>query len=124
MATRLSTQSRLRACSIATSYTVPVTPALGMVTVRSSIWPITRVSVEALLEPAHVEQAGGVHLPAVDVGHPGHGDEDPAASEDLGHHPQHPRLADLGAHRHDRIPDLSDLVALGSKIGSPTRRAA
>lgn len=49
-ATRESTQSRLRACSIATSKTTPVTPTPPegslMVTVRSSIWPITSVSVE------------------------------------------------------------------------------
>ena len=37
----------------------------------------------ALLEPAHVQQPGGVDLPAVDVGDPGHRDEDPAAPEHL-----------------------------------------
>ena len=31
---------------------------------RSSIWPTTRVSVGPLLEAAHVEQAGRVDLPA------------------------------------------------------------
>ena len=45
-ATRESTQSRVRACSIATSKTTPSMPVLRTVTLRSSIWPITSVSVE------------------------------------------------------------------------------
>ena len=45
-ATRESTQSRVRACSIATSKTTPSTPVLRTFTLRSSIWPTTRVSVE------------------------------------------------------------------------------
>ncbi len=45
-ATRERYQSRFRACSIATSYTVPTTPESRTVTLRSSIWPNTSVSVE------------------------------------------------------------------------------
>ena len=45
-ATRLITQSRLRACSSPTSYTVPVTPEVVMVTVLSNSSPTTSVSVE------------------------------------------------------------------------------
>ena len=45
-ATRESTQSRVRACSMATSKTTPTTPVLRTVTWRSSICPTTRVSVE------------------------------------------------------------------------------
>jgi len=66
-----------------------------------------------LLEPAHVEQAGGVHLAAVDVGDAGHRYEDPPAAEDLGDHAEHPRLARLGTKRDDQVAHLGHLVALG-----------
>jgi len=73
----------------------------------------------ALLEAAHVEQPGRVDLPAVDVGDPGHGHEDAAASEDLGHHPEHPRLAGLRAEGHHEVADLGHLVALGVEDRQP-----
>ena len=66
-----------------------------------------------LLEAAHVQQPGRVDLPAVDVGHPGHRHEDPPATEHLGHHPEHARLADLGPEGHHEVAHLADLVALG-----------
>ena len=66
-----------------------------------------------LLEAAHVEQPGRVDLPAVDVGDPGHRHEDPPATEHLGHHPEHARLADLGPEGDDEVAHLADLVALG-----------
>ena len=91
----------------------------GSCTVRSSIWPITSVSVGPLLEAAHVEQPGRVDLPAVDVGHPGHRHEDPAPAEDLGHQAEHARLLDLGADRHDEVAHLADLVALGVEDRQP-----
>ena len=73
----------------------------------------------ALLEPAHVEQAGRVDLPAVDVGHPGHRHEDPAASEHLGDHARAPGAGDLGAQRHHEVADLAHLVALGVEDRQP-----
>ncbi len=66
-----------------------------------------------LLEAAHVEQPGRVDLPAVDVGHAGHRDEDPAPAEHLRDQPEHPRLVDLRAHRDHQVTDLADLVPLG-----------
>ena len=66
-----------------------------------------------LLEAAHVEQAGGVHLPAVDVRDPGHRDEDPSSPEHLGDQAQHPGLAHLGPHRGNDVTHLADLVPLG-----------
>ena len=67
----------------------------------------------ALLEATHVEQAGGVHLPGVDVGDPGHRDEDPPPPEDLGDHAQHAGLVGLRADRHHEVAHLADLVAPG-----------
>ena len=66
-----------------------------------------------LLEAAHVQQAGRVDLPGVDVGHPGHRHEDPAPAEDLGDEAEHAGLVTLGPQRHDEVADLADLVALG-----------
>ena len=67
----------------------------------------------ALLEPAHVEQPGRVDLPAVDRRHPGHRQEDAAATEHLGDHAEHPRLRALQPHRHHEVANLADLVPLG-----------
>ena len=94
-------------------------PELVICTVRSSICPMTQRLGRALLEAAHVEQAGRVDLPAVDVGDPGHRDEDPSPAEDLGDHPEHPRLGDLRAHRHHEVAHLAHLVALGVEDRQP-----
>ena len=118
-ATRLSTQSRLRACSMPTSYTVPVTPVLGTRDRAVEHLAHHEGLGGALLEAAHVEQPGRVDLPAVDVGHPGHRHEDPAPAEDLGHQAEHPGLAGLRAQRHDEVAHLADLVAHGVEDRQP-----
>ena len=119
IATRESTQSRLRACSIATSYTVPGAPVLGIGTSAVEHLPDDQRLGRPLLEPAHVEQAGRVDLPAVDVRHPGHRHEDPATAEHLGHQAEHARLVDLGPDGHHEVADLADLVALGVEDRQP-----
>ncbi len=92
-ATRLRTQSRLRACSIATSYTTPTMPLLEMRHGAVEHLADHQGLGRALLEAAHVEQPGRVDLPGVDVGDPGHRHEDPSPSEHLGHQPEDPWLA-------------------------------
>ena len=55
---------------------------------------LTLEECRALLEAAHVEQPGRVDVAAVDIGHPGHRDEDPATAEHLGDHAEHTRLGE------------------------------
>ena len=65
----------------------------------------------ALLEAAHVDQAGGDDLAAVDVGDPGHRHEDPAPAEHLDDQAEHARPAPAGAERDHDVADPADLVA-------------
>jgi hypothetical protein len=65
----------------------------------------------ALLEAAHVDQAGGDDLARVDAGHPCHRHEDRAPPEHLDDQAQHPGRKSARTEHHDEVADLAHLVA-------------
>ena len=67
--------------------------------------------VGALLEPAHVDQSGRDHLPCVQRGHAGHGDEHPPTPWHLGDEPDHPGPEGRRAERHDDVTHPPDGVS-------------
>ena len=128
IATRESTQSRVRACSIATSNTTPCDLGAADGDLPVEHLPDHEGLGGALLEPAHVEQPGGDHLAGVDAGDPGHRREDLAPAEHLDHQPDDAWL-ETSEDAPGRITTTTSRTLptwspWGSNTGSPARRAA
>ncbi len=72
-----------------------------------------------LLEAAHVQQSGRIDVGAVDARDPGHGDEDPAATQHFSHQSDDAGLESSGPQRHHNVAHLADLVTLRVHDGQP-----
>ena len=109
--TRVTTQSRVRCCSMATSSTVTGVPSSTSVTVRSSSSREHQGLGRALLEATHVDQAGRDDLAGVDGGHAGHRQEDAAPPRHLDDQTQHARRLAPDPQRDDDVAHPAHLVS-------------
>ena len=117
-ASRESTQSPVRVCSIAGVDDVRRPAGLD-----DAHRPVEQLAEHQrlagpLLEALEVQRAGGQHHRAgVDRGHPAHRHEDPAAGDDLDDQAQHARRGGADPQRDDDVADLADPVAVGVEDG-------
>ena len=113
---RVTSQSRVRFCSIPTS--LIVTAGLSLERDRA----VEQFSDNqglglALLEPAQVDQAADHHLFGVERMHPADGQEYPASGRYLDDHAEHARRLGPGEQRDHEVADLAHLITVGIEDG-------
>ena len=109
--TLVSTQSRPRSGSIATSSTIAGPRAVAELDLAVQQLGQHQRLGRALLEPAHVDQARADDLAPVDVGDPGHRQEDPAPPRNLDHEADRLGARSPVPEHDDDVAHPADLVA-------------